>query len=204
MKHIKKYSIALMSIFLLAGCSFLSPKGPSSATLSIKPYTLSEHEGLLLRMTGADIPQFFTVNGKIAEDEDLKYSVEVYHGGKFKEELLLTSSMFDKQFKGELIAYNVAELDEKQAKITLSYPSGGTSTTYPIEFASLARSFGNLVGKDSTLLKDKPTYLAAWVGTKGSMLRSVGPSDNGGLPEGLETYDIALLYKVLWTDAGRD
>lgn len=204
MKHIKKYSIALMSIFLLAGCSFLSPKGPSGATLSIKPYTLSEHEGLLLTMAGADIPQFFTVNGKIAENEDLKYSVEVYHEGRLKEELLLTSSTLDKRFKGELISFNVAELDEGHAKITLSYPSGSTSTTYPIEVASLARSFGNLVGTDSTLLKDKPIYLAAWVGTKGSMLRSVVPSDDSGLPEGLETYDIALLYKVVWTDAKRD
>lgn len=204
MKHIKKYSIALMSIFLLAGCSFLSPKGPSDATLSIEPYTLSEHERLLLTMAGAEIPIFFTVNGKIAEDEDLKYSVEVYLGGKFKEELLLTSSTIDKQFEGELIAFNVAELDEKQTKVTLSYPSGSTSTTYPIEVASLARSFGNLVGSNSTLIKDEPTYLAAWVGTKGSLLRSVVPSDKGGLPEELENYDIALLYKVVWTNAGRD
>lgn len=204
MKYIKKYSIALMSIFLLAGCSFMSPKGPSDATLSIKPYKLSEHEGLLLTMAGANIPNFFTVNGKIAEDEDLKYSVEVYHNGKLKEELLLTSSTLDKQFNGELISFNVAELDEKQAKIMLSYPSGSTWTAYPIEVASLARSFGNLIETDSALLKDKPTYLAAWVGTKGSMLRSFVPSDNGGLPEGLEAYDIALLYKVVWTDAGRD
>lgn len=136
MKHIKKYSITFMLIFLLAGCSFLSPKGPSDARLSIKPYTLSEHEGLLFARAGADIPQFFTVNGIIAENEDLKYSVEVYHDGKFKEELLLTSSTVDKQFKGELIAFNVMELDEKQAEILLSYPSGSTSTTYPIEVAN--------------------------------------------------------------------
>ena len=45
---------------------------------------------------------------------------------KIQEGIAVTSSMFDKQFKGELIAYDVAELDEKQAKITLSYPSGGT------------------------------------------------------------------------------
>ncbi|GKV57472.1 hypothetical protein NCCP2222_34190 [Sporosarcina sp. NCCP-2222] len=102
------------------------------------------------------------------------------------------------------LAFNVAELDEKQAKIVLSYPSGSTSTTYPIEVATLARSFGNLVGTDSNLLKDKPTYLAAWVGTKGSMLRSLGPSDNGGLPEELEAYDTAFLYKVVWTDAEKD
>ncbi|WOV86510.1 hypothetical protein QWT69_11370 [Sporosarcina oncorhynchi] len=204
MKPIKKYSIVWMLIFLLAGCSYLSPKGPSEETLSIKPYTLSDHEGVLLTMAGAEIPEIFTVDGKIAEGEDLKYSVEVYHDGKFKEELLLTSSTIDKQFKGDLIAFNVAEIDEKQAKITLSYPSGSTSTTYPIEVASLARSFGSLVESDSTLIKDKPSYLAAWVGTKGSMLRGVVPSDNGGLPNALETYDIALLYKVVWTDAGRD
>lgn len=186
----------------MAGCSFLSPEGPSNATLSIKPYTLSEHEGLLLTM--ADIPQFFTVNGKIAENEDLNYSVEVYHKGRLKEEFLLTSSSLDKRFEGELISFNVAELDEGHAKITLSYPSGSTSTTYLIEVASLARSFGNLVGTDSTLLKDKPIYLAAWVGTKGSMLRSVLPSEDSGLPERLDTYDIALLYKVVWTDAERN
>lgn len=179
----------------------MSPKGPSDAKLSIKPYTLSEHEGLLLSMAGANIPQFFTVNGKIAENEDLKYSVEVYYEGKFKEELLLTSSMQDKHFEGELISFNVDELDEENAKIRLSYPSGSTSTTYPIEVASLARSFGNLIDTDSTLIKDKPIYLAAWVGTKGSMLRSVAPSEDSELPERLETYDIALLYKVVWTDA---
>lgn len=204
MKHIKKYSTAFISIFLLVGCSFLSPKDPSVETLSIKPYKLSEHEGVLFMKAGADIPQFFTVNGEIAEDEDLKYSVEVYFNGKFKEELLLTSSMFNKQFKEELIAFNVAEFDEKQIKILLSYPSGSTSTIYPIEVANLGRSFGSLIGTDSTLLKDEHTYLAAWVGSKGTLHRSVVPSDDGGLPEGLENYDIALLYKVVWTDAGRD
>lgn len=201
MKNIKNYSIVLMLIFLLAGCSFMSPKGPSGATLSIKPYTLSEHEGLLLSMAGANNPQFFTVNGKIAEDEDLKYSVEVYHEGKLKEELLLTSSTVDKRLEGELISFTVKELDEGNVEIKLSYPSGSTSTTYPIEVASLARSFGNLVIPDSTLHKDKPIYLAAWVGTKGSTLFSFVPSKDSGLPERLETYDIALLYKVVWTDA---
>ncbi|GKV57471.1 hypothetical protein NCCP2222_34180 [Sporosarcina sp. NCCP-2222] len=107
MKHFDKYLIAFISIFLLAGCSFQSPKDPTGETLSIEPYTLSEQEALLLSMSGATIPQFFTVNGKISEDEDLKYSVEVYHGGKFKEELLVTSSTLDKQFKGEFIAFSI-------------------------------------------------------------------------------------------------
>ncbi|MHC8515911.1 hypothetical protein [Sporosarcina sp. ITBMC105] len=201
MKHIKKYSIVWMSIFLLAGCSFMSPKDSTDATLSIKPYTLSEHEELLLSMAGANNPQFFTVNGKIAENEDLTYSVEVYHKGKFKEELLLTSSTQDKHFDGKLISFTVTELDEENVAIKLSYPSGSTSITYPIEVGSLARSFGNLVISDSTLHKDKPIYLAAWVGTKGSTLFTFAPSKDSGLPERLETYDIALLYKVVWTDA---
>ena len=60
-------------------------------------------------------------------------------------------------------------------------------------------SFSKLVGEKVTLEKDKPVYLAAWLGTTKNEL-SFGGGENGELPSGIEEAELAFLYKVLWTD----
>lgn len=61
--------------------------------------------------------------------------------------------------------------------------------------------FSNLISENVTLMKNKPVYLVAWLGTTKNELRTVG-SKNGELPAGLEEAELAFLYKVLWTDKG--
>ena len=50
-----------------------------------------------------------------------------------------------------------------------------------------------------SLEKNKPIYLAAWLGTTKSELNS-GRSENGEPPSGIEDVELAFLYKVLLTD----
>ena len=60
-------------------------------------------------------------------------------------------------------------------------------------------SFSRLIDEKITLEKNKPIYLAGWLGTTQNELRSSG-GGNGELPPGIEETELAFLYKVLWTD----
>ena len=60
-------------------------------------------------------------------------------------------------------------------------------------------SFGKLVGGKVTLEKNKPVYLAAWLGTTKNKL-SFGGGNKGELPSGIEEAELTFLYKVIWTD----
>ena len=81
--------------------------------------------------------------------------------------------------------------------IKIGIPSGVVTTIYPNNMTGNA--FTKLVGKKITLEKDKPIYLAGWLGTTENRLRTVG-EENGELPEAVEDYELAFLYKVLWTE----
>jgi len=171
----------------------------SNAKITIEPYNMSEKEKLLVSKTGIEQIAFFKLEGNLKEDDDLQFTVEVYENGKLKEELLTTSDEPKTQFKDSIISFGISNFNDKDQSLKLitGIPSGLATTYYSNNMTS--SSFSQLIGEKVTLEKSKPIYLAAWVGTTKNKLSSVG-SENGELPAGIEEAELALLYRVLWTD----
>ena len=167
--------------------------------ITIEPYNLSEKERLLVSKTGVDQIEFFKLEGNLKEDDDLQFAVEVYENGKHKEELLTTSDEPQAKYEDNIISFGISNIkpEDQSLKLIAGIPSGLVTANYSNNMTF--SSFSKLVGEKVTLEKNKPVYLIAWVGTTKNELRSVG-SENGELPSGIEEAEIALLYRVIWTD----
>ena len=200
MRNFKGICLLLIFTLLLTGCTDVAKeKSPSKTKLTIESYNLSEKERVLIRKTGVEQIEFFKLNGTLKEEDDLQFSVEVYENGEFKEELIKTSGTIETKYKDSTISFGVSDNggEEHSLKLLSGIPSGLASTSYASNMTGYA--FTKLIGEKITLEKDKPIYLAAWLGTTKNELRSVG-EDNGQIPEAIEDYELAFLYKVLWTD----
>ena len=203
MRHFKVFFLFLIFTLLLTGCGGVAKeKSPSKTKITIESYNLSEKERVLIRKTGVEQIEFFKLNGTLKEEDDLQFSVEVYENGKFKEELLNSWGASETKYKDRLISFGVSDIsgEEHSIKLLSGVPSGLTSRFYSSNMTGFA--FGKLIGKKVTLEKDKPIYLAGWLGTTKNSLRSVEEQD-GELPEAVEEYELTFLYKVLWTNKDR-
>lgn len=200
MRHFKSYCLFIIFTLLLTGCTDVEKeKPPSNTKITIESYNMNEKERLLISKTGVAQIEYFKLNGTLKEDDDLQFSVEVYEKGKFKEELLKTWGAIETKYKDSLISFGISDIsgEDHSLKLLNGIPSGLASKFYSYNMTGY--SFGKLIGEKVTLEKDKPIYLAAWLGTTKNSLRSVG-GENGDLPPGIEEYELAFLYKVLWTD----
>lgn len=190
----------LILILLLTGCT-VSEKGnsPTNDKMTIEPYNLSDKESLLISKTGVGQIVYFLLNGTLKENEDLQFSVELLESGKFKEELLKTWDEPETIYEDNLISFGISDTgDEGQSlKLITGIPSGLATASYANKMTS--STFKKLIDGKVTLEKNKPVYLAAWIGTTKNVMPSVG-SANGELPQGIDKAEIALLYKALWTD----
>ncbi len=187
-------------LLILTGCTGAEQgKSPTIDKITIEPYILSEKESQLISKTGVGQIEFFKLNGALKGDDDLQFSVEVYENGKFKETLLKTWDEPGTKFKDSLISFGISDNGDgsHSLKLLTGIPSGLASANYSNNMTS--SSISKLVDEKVILEKNKPVYLAAWIGTTKNGLRAVG-SDNGKLPEGIEEAEIALLYKALWTN----
>ena len=185
---------------LLTGCVGVEKeKPPSNAKITIEPYNMSEKESSLISKTGIEYIEFFKLEGTLKEEDDLQFAVELYENGKFKETLLNTSNEPKAKFKDSLISFGISNGwdNNSSLKLVTGTPSGLVTKNYSNNMTS--SSFSTLVGKKITLEKNKPVYLAAWIGTTKHGLHSVD-SKNGKLPEDIKEAEIAMLYRVLWTD----
>ncbi|GEN83233.1 hypothetical protein SLU01_15450 [Sporosarcina luteola] len=199
------YIIIFILTLLLTGCNDGKPKGTTSK-MTIEPYTLNEHEKLLVSKTGVGHIDYFKLNGTLGEDEDLELSVELFKNGEFQEELMKTWGALDKKYKDILLSFGISDFNgeddsEKIIKLISGMPSGVASTNYTTTMT--ASSIGNLIGTKITLKKNEPVYLVAWVGTTKNSLRSIG-SVNGELPEGIIDFETALLYKIVLTNKDKE
>lgn len=200
MLHLKRYCFFIIFALLLTGCvGEAQEKSPSKTNLNIESYSLSEKEKLLISKTGVQQIEFFKLNGTLKDEDDLQFSVEVYENGKFKEELLKSYGAIETNYKNSIISFGVSDNggEEHSLKLLIGIPSGLTSTSY--ENNMTGHAFTKLIGKKITLEKDKPSYIAAWLGTTKNSLRTVG-DENGEIPEAIEDYELTFLFKVLWTD----
>ncbi|MFJ5717817.1 hypothetical protein [Neobacillus sp. NPDC093127] len=202
MGYIKICWLFIIFTLLLTGCTGVEKEKPSSiGKITIAPYNMSEKESLLISKTGVDEIGFFKFAGDLKGDNDLQFAVELYENGKLKEVLLATSNEPKAKFKDSLISFGISKiLDEDHTlKLTAGTPTGLNTAIYPTKMKVTTSSFIKLVGEKVTLEKNKPIYFAAWLGTTKNGLRSVG-SEKGELPTGIEDAEIALVYRVLWTD----
>ena len=185
---------------MLTGCAGVEKeKSPSNMKITIESYNMSEKERLLISKTGVEQIEFFKLNGTLKEEGDLQFSVEVFEKGKFKEELLKTWDGPKTKYKDSLISFGISDIrdEDHSLKLINGIPSGLSTTNYSNNMTS--SSFSKLVGEKVTLEKNKPVYLAAWLGTTKSELSS-GGGENGEIPSGIEKTELAFLYKVLWTE----
>ncbi|MBM7607251.1 hypothetical protein JOD29_000488 [Lysinibacillus composti] len=200
MQHFKGYCLFIIFTLLLTGCAGVEKeKSPSNTKLIIESYNMSEKERLLISKTGVEQIEFFKLNGTLKEDDDLQFSVEVFEKGKFKEELIKTWGEIETKYKDSLISFGISDIrnEDHSIKLINGIPSGLATTYYSNNMTS--SSFSKLIDEKMTLEKNKPIYLAAWLGTTKNSLRS-GGGENGELPPGIEETELAFLYKVLWTD----
>lgn len=200
MRNLIGCCLFIILTLLLTGCVGVEKekeKPLSNAKITIEPYNMSEKESLLISKTGVGQIEFFKLNGTLKEDDDLQFSVEMFENGKFKEELLKTWDESETKYKDSLISFGISDIGDEgnSLKLITGIPSGLATANYSNNMTS--SSFSKLVGEKVTLEKNKPVYLAAWVGTTKNELSSVG-SENGELPAGIEEAEVALLYRVLW------
>lgn len=207
MRHFKSRYLFIIFALLLTGCvrvekeekSLEKEKSPLTTQITIESYNMSEKENLLISKTGVGQIEFFKLNGTPKDEDQLQFSVEVFKNGKFKEELLKTWDGPETKYQDSFISFGISNLENEgqSLKLITGTPSGIATTVYSNNMTS--SSFGKLIGGKVTLEKNKPVYLAAWLGTTKNEL-SFGGGNNGELPSGIEEAELTFLYKVIWTD----
>ncbi|KMY52702.1 hypothetical protein AC623_00815 [Bacillus sp. FJAT-27231] len=197
MRHLVKRGILLIFILLVTGCK---EQAPSSTKLTIEPYLLTDKEEELISKTDAANTKFFKLNGTLKKGDDIQYAIALYEKGKFKQNLLLSFGELESRFQDEIISFGTSDIgtDNPSLKLLEGVPNGLNTTEF--EHSMTSWSFSNFIGDKITLEKNKPIYLAGWSGTTKDSMRSLS-SENGELPEGIKETEIALLYKIKWTDA---
>jgi len=206
MRHFKSRYLFIIFALLLTGCVSVEKekplekeKSPLTTQITIESYNMSEKENLLISKTGVGQIEFFKLNGTPKEDDELQFTVEVFKNGKFKEELLKTWDGPETKYQDSFISFGISDIENEghSLKLITGTPTGIATTVYSNNMTS--SSFGKLVGGKVTLEKNKPVYLAAWLGTTKNKL-SFGGGNNGELPSGLEEAELTFLYKVIWAD----
>jgi hypothetical protein len=189
--------LSMSLIFLLISCSqsATEEKESSDASLTVEPKELSDVEKNLVSKTDVGMIEYFLLNGKLKEGEDLEISIEVYRNGSLETELMKTYGQIDPNLKNELISFAVRTTgDEQQFLQLIAGHTSGVSSTYQPNEVSMS-SLSRLVDGKVQLELNKPLYIAMWAGTSGNTM-STGGSEDGSLPEGLDEVEVAYLYKV--------
>ncbi|RIW32713.1 hypothetical protein D3H55_12590 [Bacillus salacetis] len=185
----------LLAVFvlLLSGCEAAGGR----STLTIEPYSLSESEQELISRTGVDGIQFFKLDGKLAEKEDLQFSMEIYKDGRLTDDVVYTRGQVEKEFNQSLVSYGINQGDEQ---ITfLNGINGGMMEQVESIEGVRGSSFTSFIDEKTELVKDEAVYLTAWTGTKGSLLEGVSLNDEGTL-DGMEHIDTGYVFKMTWTN----
>lgn len=157
-------------------------------------------------MSKTDVDQidFFHLNGSLAKDQDLRFSVEVYKNGELAGELLSTQSEVKTEFDDTLLSFAIERFEEDEQrflKLIAGIPSGKVTTNY--DNTMKATTSTSLIKEKVQLELGKPVYLSAWAGTTKNEFEVIG-SWNGGFPKGMEDKELAFLYKMVWTMDEKD
>ena len=201
MRQLIKQGLLISFILLATGCAGANKEQtPASTNLTVKPYILNEKEKKLISKTDTANIEFFKLNGTLKKGDDIQYTIVLYEKGKFKQNMLVSFGELENIFRDEIISFGTSEMETKNHSLKLleGVPNGLNTTE--LSHRMTAWSLSSLIHKKVALKKNKPVYLAGWFGTTKNSLRSLS-SESGELPEGLKETEIALLYKIEWTDA---
>lgn len=197
MRYFKRFSLIIVFIFVLMGCSNIE----KDTTLTITPYQLSDKEKSLIRKTDVNQIEYFYLNGILQEDDDIRFSIEVYENGILTQELLKLSGELQGKYVDSLISFGISLSGEgnRLIKVIAGLPTGHATTLLPNEMSMYA--FSKLIEDKVILEKNKPIYLAYWSGNTSNNVSSITPnSESGNLPMNIDKLEFVLVYKALWTD----
>ncbi|MFE8702960.1 hypothetical protein ACFYKX_20335 [Cytobacillus sp. FJAT-54145] len=201
MKLLKASALVVSLILLLTSCSQAEQEEakPAETEITIKPYTLSEKEKVLISKTNVQFIEYFVMDGTLKENDDLIYELEIYENGELLEEGLGSHGEVKSHFDDEIISFGIQDsgTENKVSTLLVGMPGGIASTAREHEMTLTGLS--KLINDKITLEKDKPVYLAAWTGTTQNSLRTIG-SENGELPEGIKEAELAFVYKIMLID----
>jgi hypothetical protein len=195
LRNLRKGLALLICLFVLSSCN------ESGSNITIEPYELSNKEQLLLEKTGVGMISYFTINGSLAETEDIRYEVQIFENGKDTNGMFSLHGEMKRNLDNEIISFgvNTYQSGENGSVSTLlaGQPDGLTSTTKDHNMSSY--SFSPLVNESITLSKNEPVYLAVWAGTTKDTLESLS-SVNGALPDRIKDTELAFIYKITLVD----
>ncbi|TYR73339.1 hypothetical protein FZC79_18985 [Rossellomorea vietnamensis] len=185
--------LTLLIVVLLSACS-----EKTSSNISIKPYTLSEEEQNLISKTGVDAILFFKLDGKLAEEEDLQFAMEIYKDGVLTEDQVYIKGQVEKEFNEDLISFGFNR-QENELFFLNGMVNGLLENLHDVEGIDSA-SFTSFINDERKLAKDEAVYLVSWVGSKGNELEGLSINEDGSLSDDVKTADAAFVFKVMLTD----
>ncbi|MGD6968523.1 hypothetical protein ACQCVP_19060 [Rossellomorea vietnamensis] len=185
--------LALLIVVVLSGCS-----EKDSSTISIKPYTLSEEEQNLISKTGVDAILFFKLDGKLAEEEDLQFAMEIYKDGVLTEDQVYIKGQVEKEFNDDLISFGFNR-QENELYFLSGMVNGLLENLHDVEGID-SSSFTSFINDEKKLVKDEAVYLGSWIGSKGNELEGLSINEDGSLSDDVKTADAAFVFKVMLAD----
>ncbi|EDL64191.1 hypothetical protein [Bacillus sp. SG-1] len=192
--------LLLLFVILLSGCA---DGKDGSSNISIKPYSLSEKEQVLINKTGVDAIQFFRLDGTLAEVEDLQFSMEVYKDGKLTEDHVYARGQVEKEFNQTILSYGFDRKDN-QVIFLNGFDNGLSEMTEELGEIDMS-SFTSFLNEKKKLVKDESMYLTAWIGTsENEMGRTVALKEDGTLSDEIVGAEAAYVFKVTLTDYGKE
>jgi hypothetical protein len=198
----KKRAAGILLVILTAFAAGCSGEKEEDSQLTIEPHPLSEEEKTLVSKTGIDGIEYFDLNGKLDEGDDLEFSVDIYKEGQLTDEGASSFGQIEKEFENALISFGYNKGEEEVDFFIGSMD--GLLETYDETKGIGAWSFTSLLNEKVNVVKDRSVYLAAWIGTEGSELRTVGLDEDGSLSDGIDEADLAYVLKVTMMDMGKE
>lgn len=196
----KKYILSMIGIVFLTSFLVACQEGmsPEELSLSIEPLELSSKEKTLISKTGVSFIEYFTLNGQLKETDDLVYELEIYRDGQLEGNTKSFGSIHD-HFENEMVSFGMMDHpNSNETTIIFGSPGGLASTSYEIDTGM--STYASLLSEKITLTKNKPVYLAGWMGTNENSLTGFRNDNNGSFPEGIKESDLAFLFKVTLMD----
>jgi hypothetical protein len=164
--------------------------------LIIQPLKLTEKEKLLIRKTNTRDIKFFELNGSKQQEEQLVVDVIAYHNGKESEFHHATADI-PSDFQGEILSFGISTEVEKQAPLLLTGVPGGLVTSPISTLPTISMPVENIT-KPVELHKNKPVYIAYWLGTSKNHLSYT--NHEGAFPEEVKEVESAYVYKITISD----
>ncbi|MBS4172853.1 hypothetical protein [Bacillus sp. FJAT-49736] len=200
MKSYRKYIMLILTMILLTSCSQPEQKEQKNAGLTIEPLFLNKKEQTLVSKTGVSSIEYFILNGHLKKNEDLKMELEKYVNGQNTNETMSSWDEPQRTFDNRILSFGVQSMHEGNGINLLIGLTEGLSRTSEPTNNIIASSQGNILREKVKLIKGKPVYLAAWVGSSKNEIQSVVQTEDWTLPTFIKESELAFVYKITIVD----